>query len=100
MLDLSALGYIESEIVEMPVIIVDNKAKLLTPGMKDLPEKMLQDMAKLMGGKLGWKKMRVEFSNPEAEICLHRGCWAIARYADNMCSDHTVLSTTQTVTLS
>lgn len=99
MLDLSALGFIESEIVELPVIIVDGKAKLLTPDMKRLDDRLLRDMAKMMGGTLGWVKLRASFSNPEVGLCLDKGCTRIAHYADHKCEVHTMLATTQTVKL-
>lgn len=99
MLDLSALGYIETEIVEMPVIIVDNKARLLTTDMKGLPESMLNDMAKMMGGTLGYVKLRASYSNPEVQLCIEKRCMRLAHFADHKCETHTMLSPTQVVTL-
>lgn len=100
MLDLSALGYIETELVELPVILdKDGKAQLLTPEMKELDEKTLNQVAKMMGGRVGYAKLRASYSNPEVELCLKKGCTSIARFADHMCADHTGLSPVTVVKL-
>lgn len=100
MLDLSALGYIETELVELPVILdKDGKAQLLTPEMKELDDKTLNQIAKMMGGKVGYAKLRASYSNPESALCLKRNCWSLARFADHMCADHTELSPVTAVKL-
>lgn len=99
MLDRSALGFIETELVELPVIVVDGKAKLLTPEMKELDDKTLIQIAKMMGGTVGYVKLRASYSNLENALCLKRNCWSVARFADHKCADHTQLSPVQEVKL-
>lgn len=99
MLDLSQLGYMETDIIEMPVIVVDGKAKLPTPAMKELPESLLKEMAKMMGGHLVWAKLRVNFSNLEVPLCVEKKCTRIAHYADHKCETHTTMATHKEVKL-
>lgn len=99
MLDLSALGFIETEIVELPAIIVDGKARLLTPEMKELDEKTLTQVAKMMGGFVGYVKLRASYSNLKENLCIHKKCTAIARFVDHMCDTHTKMSPVQEVKL-
>lgn len=100
MLDLSQLGYIETEIVELPIILdKDGNAKLLTPAMKDLPASTLSEMAKMMGGSVGYVKLRAQYSNLEVPLCIAKGCTRLAHYPDHKCETHTSANTTKTVKL-
>jgi len=65
----------QTELVEIPVIIVDSKVSLIDPLMKTVDIKTLHDMAYAMDGHVGYLKVRAHYEVLEQDHCTYKNCW-------------------------
>lgn len=77
-----------TDIVEIPVIVVDGSVKLIAPQMQKLNEASLKDIATAMNGSFIYLKVRATFTQLESQLCAHRGCWRKADTDSLTCEDH------------
>lgn len=77
-----------TEIVELPVIVVDNIVKLISPEFKLLDDATLRGFAFTMGGELIYLKVRSTYTSVENMICTHKNCWRVAVNETLKCGDH------------
>jgi hypothetical protein len=79
----------QTELVEIPVIIVDNQVELISPEFKRLSGDVLRDIAHSMGGIVGYLKVRAHYMLiEEGQHCTHRECWRPAVAGTHRCDSH------------
>ena len=78
----------QTELVEIPVIIVNQEVQLISPEFKILSQSILKDMAVAMGGVVGYLKVRAHYSRLETQHCTSEGCWRPAMVDEHRCDSH------------
>lgn len=66
---------VQTELVEIPVIIIDNEVQLISPEFKKLSPSVLADIADSMDGVVGYLKVRAYYKTVENQHCTKQGCW-------------------------
>lgn len=79
---------IQTELVEIPVIIVDNEVQLISPEFKKLSTEVLRDIAFSMDGVVGYLKVRAYYKTVENQHCTKRDCWRPAVEGSHRCDSH------------
>ncbi len=77
-----------TEIVEIPVIVVNDKVELNSPEMRSLNEASLKDIALAMNGQFLYLKLRATYSMPEVVLCTAKGCYRPVEKDLLTCGDH------------
>lgn len=79
---------VQTELVEIPVIIVHNEVQLISPEFKALSDDTLKNMAIVMGGIVGYLKVRAYYQTVETQHCTKQGCWRPAVEGAHRCDSH------------
>jgi hypothetical protein len=79
---------VQTELAEIPVIIVNGEIQLISPEFKKLSPQTLRDMAEAMSGILGYLKVRATYDLVESQHCVTKGCWRPAVEGTIKCDDH------------
>lgn len=79
---------IQTELVEIPVIIIDSSVKLQSPAFRSLSREILADMATAMGGEVGYLKVRAYYKTVETQMCTSKECWRPAVEGTYKCDSH------------
>lgn len=69
----------KSEIVQIPAVYKDGKEILWMPEWKSLRYDEIRDIAKGIGGVVGYKKVRATYTEIDQTLCTHYNCTAIAK---------------------
>lgn len=79
----------QTELVEIPVIIVNNEVQLISPEFKKLSPELLRDIAHSMDGIVGYLKVRAHYKLiEEGQHCTKRECWRPAVSGTHRCDSH------------
>lgn len=83
----------QTELVEIPVIIVENEVQLISPEFKKLSPEVLNNVALAMDGVVGYLKVRAHYELiEEGQHCTHKACWRPAVPGTHRCDDHELTS--------
>lgn len=77
-----------TQIIELPVIVVNDTVQILEPEMIALTETTLKDLALSMGGQYLYLKVRATFTPVENQLCTHKSCYRPAKPETLNCGDH------------
>jgi hypothetical protein len=78
----------QTELVELPVIIVNGAVQLISPEFKKLSVDVLADMALAMDGEIGYLKVRAHYQPIEGQHCVVKNCWRPAVNSGYKCDTH------------
>lgn len=76
---------VQTELVEVPVIIVGSEVKLNSPDLKKLKPETLAAMAAAMDGRVGYLKVRAHYEILTTQHCTIHDCWRPAEPGSDRC---------------
>lgn len=77
-----------TDIVNFPAIVRDGEIIVMNTDLLRLNESQRLAMAKLVKGKLVYKKLRAMYTVPEQTFCDHYDCFKLANPGTDDCGGH------------
>lgn len=82
-----------TECTQIPAILKrDGSYHPYDPEFQNLPDRMRDQIAQLVGGKVVWIKVRRQYLALDSNHCTHKDCYSLVSNSNDRCDSHRLLS--------